>query len=73
MTKVEVRYELTAAMTDDLMEAIDRTRGVYGLAMIRLSPSMGELIVHYDASRLSLPDVDKSLRRAGLPVRRREE
>lgn len=72
MTKVEVRYELTAPLNDELLEAIDRTRRVYGFAMIRLASSMDELMVHYDASRLGLADVDKVLRASGLPVRRKE-
>jgi hypothetical protein len=72
MTKVEVRYELTAALDDAALEAIDRAHGVYGLSMIRLSPAMDEIIVHYDASRLKLPDVDRALQGAGLPVRRKD-
>lgn len=71
MTKVEVRYEFTAPLDDALLEAIERTHGIYGLSMVRLSPAMDELIVHYDASRLKLPDVDAALKRAGLPVRRK--
>lgn len=72
MTKVEAKYELTRPLDDTLLEAIDRVHGVYGLAMVRLAPSMDELIVHYDASRLKLPDVDSALMRAGLPVHRKE-
>lgn len=72
MTKVEARYELTGPLDDALLEAIDRVHGVYGMVMVRLAPSMDELIVHYDASRLKLPDVDGALMRAGLPVRRKE-
>jgi hypothetical protein len=71
MTKVEVRYAFTAPLDDTLLEAVDRARGIYGLAMLRLSPAMDELIVHYDASRLKLSDVDSALMRAGLPVRRK--
>lgn len=72
MTKVEVRYEFTAPLEDAHLAAIERTHGVYGLAMVRLSPEMDELIVHYDASRLKLPDVDKAIMGAGLPVKRKD-
>lgn len=72
MTKVEVRYEIQAPMDEAMLEAMDRARGIYGLAMLRLSPGMDQLIVHYDASRLKLPDVDSALRRAGLAVSRKE-
>lgn len=70
MTRVEARYELTAPMTDELLEAIDRAHSIYGLAMIKLTPALDGLLVQYDASRLKLPDVDGALRSAGLPVRR---
>lgn len=72
MTKVEVRYELTAPLEESHLEAIDRAHGIYGLSMVRLAPSMDELIVQYDASRMSLPDVDAALKHAGLSVKRRE-
>ncbi|MCL4793978.1 MAG: hypothetical protein KJZ84_05415 [Bryobacteraceae bacterium] len=59
-------------MNDAQIEAIDRARGIYGMAMLRLNPAMDELLVHYDASRLKLPDVENALRRIGLPIRRKE-
>lgn len=73
MTKVEVRYELAAPLEESHLEAIGRAHGIYGLSMVRLAPSMDELIVQYDASRLKLPDVDAAMQRAGLPVRRCEQ
>lgn len=70
MTKVEVEYKLTAPVTADLMDAIDRAHAIYGLLMVRLSPGMDSVLVHYDASRLKLADVDHSLLGIGLPVSR---
>jgi hypothetical protein len=73
MTKVQVRYELAGPVDEALMEAIARAHGVYGLQWIRLSPQLDSLVVEYDASRLTLDDVDHALRTAGLAVRRVEE
>lgn len=72
MTRVDARYELTGPITDELMEAISSAHSIYGLAAVKLTPAMDELLVQYDASRLKLPDVDRALRQCGLPVRRVE-
>jgi hypothetical protein len=71
MTKVEARYELTKPVDETLLDAIGRLHGVYGLQGVKLSPKMDELTVLYDASRLRLDDVDRTLHGAGLPARRR--
>ena len=70
MTKVEVRYDLTAPLDDPMMAAIDQAHGVYGLQAVRVTPTLDSLDVLYDASRLQLADVDEMLMRLGLPVRR---
>lgn len=70
MTKVEVRYGLTAPLDDSLMEAISQAHSVYGVLGVKLSPGMDAMTVVYDASRLSAADVDRALLGAGLPVRR---
>jgi|WetSurMetagenome_2_1015567.scaffolds.fasta_scaffold1169443_2 hypothetical protein len=70
MTKVEVRYDLTAPLDDSMMAAIDRSHGVYGLQSVRVAPTLDSLDVLYDASRLQPADVDETLMRLGLPVRR---
>jgi hypothetical protein len=70
MTKVEVRYDLTATLNDSMMAAIDRAHGIYGLQSVRVAPTLESLHVLYDASRLELADVDETLMRLGLPVRR---
>lgn len=72
MTKVEASYELTAPVTDALLEAIDRAHSVYGLQSVRLTNSMDGLLVGFDASRLLLDDVENALHRVGLAVKRKE-
>lgn len=70
MTKVEVRYELTAPLDDSMMAAIDRAHGIYGLQSVGVAPALDSLLVLFDASRLALADVDEKLLGLGLPVRR---
>jgi hypothetical protein len=70
MTKVDVRYELTAPLDDAIMTAISKSHSVYGLQTVQISPKLDSLSVTYDASRLSPDDVDRALTSSGLPVRR---
>lgn len=72
MTKVEARYELTGPADDRLMQAIDKAHGHYGLLAVKLSPRLDGLTVLYDASRMTLADVDRALHSSGMPVRRLE-
>ena len=68
MTKVEVEYRLESALTDEMLSAIDRAHGVYGLQAVKVKPSLDGLEVLYDASRLKPEDVDRTLLGLGLPV-----
>jgi allophanate hydrolase subunit 1 len=70
MTKVQVTYKLDGPADEALMERIDRVHGVYGLQAVQLSPAMDSLLVQYDATRMKLEDVDRTLHSAGLSVRR---
>ncbi len=72
MTKVEVRYEFTAAYNDTWTPAIEAVHGIYGMQAVKLNPKLDGLTVTYDASRLRLEDVAHHLLRAGLPVRQVE-
>ncbi len=71
MTKVETRYELTKAVDEELMERIADAHGLFGLTRVSLAPSMKELTVGFDASRLTLAQVDSALHRAGIPAVRK--
>lgn len=69
MTKVELRYKLTAPVADErLMDAVGRLHGVYGFMLVRLAPTLDAITVEYDASRLNAPEVEDYMRRFGLPV-----
>lgn len=68
MTKVQLEYELIRPLNNELMDAIARAHGVYGIQRISLSPSMDRIKVEYDASRLSPLEVENRLQMLGIPV-----
>jgi hypothetical protein len=70
MTKVEARYEFTAPFSDSWLAAIESLHGVYGMQAVRLHSKMDALTILYDASRLTLADVERHLQRSGMAVRR---
>lgn len=70
MTKITLRFELLAPLDERLMENIGRAGSVYGLTRVQVTPELDGLIVDYDASRLTLDEVESELRKAGIPARR---
>lgn len=70
MTKVEVHYELTRPLDDALLTKIADAPKLFGLTKVQVAPSMDKLLVQYDASRLTIAQVDAALHRAGLPAKR---
>jgi allophanate hydrolase subunit 1 len=71
MTKVRLHYELTHTLDDAMLQRISDAPKLFGLTRVQLEPSATGLMVEYDASRLTPADVEASLRKAGLPVRRK--
>jgi hypothetical protein len=71
MTKVQLEYNLTRALTDKDAAAIGDVNSYYGIERVQLAPSLDGLLVEYDASRLSEKDVESVLQRFGLPVQRK--
>jgi hypothetical protein len=69
MTKVTLHYPLMRPLTEADLENIARVHGTYGIARVQVAPSLDQLTVDYDASRLFKTDVDAELARHGLPVR----
>lgn len=70
MTKVTLRFELLTSLDERLMERIGRAGSVYGLTRVQVTPALDGLIIDYDASRLTLADVEAELRKLGIPARR---
>ena len=68
MTKVLKHFVLTRPMDEDLMKRLASTHGLYGMTHVKLLPSMQEIAVEYDASRLTPEQVSAALLRAGIPA-----
>ena len=70
MTKVQLEYELHRPLTDADETAIRDVHSKYGILRVQLAPSLDKLYVEYDASRLTEEDVEATLARPGLPIKR---
>jgi hypothetical protein len=68
MTKVQTAFRLSRALSEQDREAIARSHSVYGIFGIRVQPSLEELSVEFDASRLSELEVQAILEHHGIPV-----
>ena len=71
MTKIQLDYDLQRPLDETLMTQIARLHGVYGILRVAVKPSLREVTVEYDATRLSPNEVEAVLERAGLPVMKR--
>ena len=71
MTKVQLQYVLTRPLTDADEKAVRNVHSTYGMQRVQLAPSLDQLSVEYDASRLSEQDVEAVLQRFGLPIQRK--
>ena len=70
MTRVQLRYQLLKPVDEALMKSINNAHAIYGIEQIKLQPSLEEILVEYDASRLSIDKVENNLKRAGIPATR---
>jgi copper chaperone CopZ len=68
MTKVQTAYRLSRVLSEQDLENIARVHTVYGIFAVRVQPSLEELLVEYDASRLSAKEVEATLEQHGIPV-----
>lgn len=68
MTKVQTTYPLSRKLTDEDSENLARVHRVYGILAARPQPSLQELWMEYDASRLTPLDLTATLRKYGIPI-----
>jgi copper chaperone CopZ len=68
MTKVQTTFKLYRALSDHDLTQISRIHGVYGMLSTRVQPTGDEILVEYDASRLSQKEVRGVLEARGLPL-----
>jgi hypothetical protein len=70
MTKIQVSFNLSRPLDEQLLEHLANAYSTYGILRIEAKPE-GKLTVEYDATRLSQKDVQATLARAGIPVEQR--
>jgi hypothetical protein len=68
MTKLKTAYRLSRPLAAEDLNNISRLYAVYGVFAIKLSKSLDELNVEYDASRLTEADLRVTLEQHGLPL-----
>ncbi|HEY7212737.1 MAG TPA: hypothetical protein VH477_20830 [Bryobacteraceae bacterium] len=67
MTKVQTKFQLSRPLDDADSKSVARVHSVYGILAAR-PQSENELLVEYDASRLSLKEVRGILAEHGIPL-----
>jgi hypothetical protein len=68
MTKVQIHFRLQKPLEENQLTRIADTYSIYGIQKIQVAPSLDNLSVEYDATRLRPAEVQAALERAGLPV-----
>ena len=71
MTKVQLTYDLPAPLDAAGMERVSAAPSQFGLLRVQVAGSLDRLLVDYDASRLTIDQVEAALHRAGLAATRR--
>lgn len=68
MTKVQIHLGLQGPLDEPMMERIADANSIYGIEHIKVMPSLKELLVEYDATRLKPTEVERALAAAGIAV-----
>lgn len=68
MTKVQIHFRLERTLDDAMMTRIGQAYAIYGIQKIEVAPSMEDLTVEYDATRLRPAEVRYALMSAGIPL-----
>jgi hypothetical protein len=66
MTKVQIHLGLQRPLDDEMMKRIRDANAIYGIEQIKILPSLTELMVEYDATRLKTAEVERALAQAGI-------
>lgn len=70
MTKVQIHLALQRALDDDMMKRISDANSIYGIEHIKILPSLKEITVEYDATRLKPGEIERALALAGIPAKK---
>ena len=66
MTKVQIHLGLQRPLDDEMMQRISDANSIYGIDRIKILPSLQEIMVEYDATRLKPAEVERTLAQAGI-------
>jgi len=70
MTKIQIHFRLPNKLDDAAMTRLSNASAVYGIQRLKVSPSLDQLMVEYDATRLKPTDVEATLACAGIAAER---
>ena len=70
MTKVQIRFRLQRPLDDTLLARISDAYALYGIQRVQVAPSLDQITVEYDATRLRPAEVEAALASAGIPIER---
>lgn len=68
MTKLQTAYKLSRKLGDEDMQSLSRLTSVYGIFLAKITSSLDELRLEFDASRLTIDDLESVLEQHGLPI-----
>jgi hypothetical protein len=68
MTKVQTAYKLSRKLGDEDLGSVSKLPSVYGIFLAKVSSGLDELLLEYDASRLTIDDLESVLEQHGLPI-----
>ncbi|HXE14000.1 MAG TPA: hypothetical protein VN633_17865 [Bryobacteraceae bacterium] len=69
MTKVETAFDLSRKLGEEDLVNFAKLTSVYGILMTKLSPSLDNIRVEYDASRLTPDQLQVVLGSHGMPIK----
>lgn len=68
MTKVQIHLSLQRPLDDEMMQRISDANSIYGIEHIKVLPSLKEIMVEYDATRLKPSEIERTLAQGGIPA-----
>ena len=68
MTKVQTAYRLSRKLDDNDLEHFGRIHRTYGVFSAKVSPTLDQLLIEWDAARLTSDQLEALLKQLGLPI-----
>ena len=69
MTKVQIHLALQRPLDDEMMERISDANSIYGIEHVKILPSLKEIVVEYDATRLKPDEIERALALNGISAK----